>query len=46
VGLNFAYRFNNYLSGETGYNWYKLVSDISARDYTRDLVYIGVRATY
>jgi hypothetical protein len=46
LGLNFAYRFNEYLAAETGYNWYKLVSDVSGRDYTRNMVYIGVRATY
>jgi hypothetical protein len=46
VGLNFDYKFNPYFSAETGYNWYKLVSDVSGRDYTRNMVYIGVRATY
>ena len=46
LGLNFAYRFNPYLSAETGYNWNKLVSDVSGRDYTRNMVYVGVRATY
>jgi len=46
LGLNFAYRFNPYLSAETGYNWNKLVSDVSGRDYTRNVVYVGVRATY
>ena len=46
MGLNFAYRCNSYFSVESGYNWNKLVSDISARDYTRNMVYLGVRATY
>jgi len=46
VGMNFAYRFNEYFNAETGYNWNKLVSDVSGRDYTRNMVYIGVRATY
>jgi hypothetical protein len=46
VGLNTAYRFNDYLMAEAGYNWNKLVSDVSGRDYTRNMVYIGVRATY
>ena len=45
-GMNLAYRFNPYFSAEGGYNWNKLVSDISGRDYTRNVVYIGVRATY
>jgi hypothetical protein len=46
LGLNFGYTFNKYLAAETGYNWYKLVSDVSGRDYTRNMVYLGVRATY
>ena len=46
VGLNLGYRFNEYLNAETGYNWNKLVSDVSGRDYTRNMVYVGVRATY
>ena len=46
LGLNLAYRITPYLSGEAGYNWNKLVSDISGRDYTRNQVYIGVRAAY
>jgi hypothetical protein len=46
LGLNFAYRFNPYFNAEAGYNWNKLVSDISGRDYTRNMVYIGVRAAY
>jgi hypothetical protein len=46
MGLNFAYRFNDYFNAEAGYNWYKLVSDVTIRDYTRNMVYIGVRATY
>jgi hypothetical protein len=46
LGLNFAYRFNPFLSAETGYNWNKLVSDVSGRDYTRNMVYLGVRASY
>jgi hypothetical protein len=46
LGLNLAYRITPYLSGEAGYNWNKLVSDLSGRDYTRNQIYIGVRATY
>ena len=46
MGLNFTYRCNSYLSVESGYNWNKLVSDLSVRDYTRNMVYLGVRATY
>jgi hypothetical protein len=46
LGLNLSYRITPYLNGEAGYNWNKLVSDISERDYTRNQIYIGVRATY
>lgn len=46
VGMNFTYKFNPYFNAEAGYNWNKLVSDVSERDYTRNMVYIGVRATY
>jgi len=46
VNMKLGYRFSEYLTAETGYNWYKLVSDVSGRDYTRNLVYVGVRATY
>jgi hypothetical protein len=46
LGLNLAYRITPYLNGEAGYNWNKLVSDVSGRDYTRNQIYIGVRATY
>jgi hypothetical protein len=45
-GLNLAYRFSPNFLAEGGYNWNKLVSDVSERDYTRDIVYLGVRATY
>jgi len=46
MGLNFGYRFNPYLKAEAGYNWNKLVSDVSGRDFTRNMVYLGVRASY
>jgi hypothetical protein len=46
TGLNLAYRVNTYLVAESGYNWNKLVSDVSNRDYTRNIVYLGVRASY
>ena len=46
VGLNLAYQFNPYILVETGYNYDKLNSDLAARSYSRDQVYVGVRATY
>lgn len=47
LGLNFAYKFNQYWSAETGYNWDHLVS-VSAlsRGFTRNRVYVGVRAAF
>jgi len=44
--LNVAYHFNPWLLGEAGYNYSKLNSDLAFREYTRNVVYIGVRATY
>ncbi|HEY1174198.1 MAG TPA: outer membrane beta-barrel protein [Verrucomicrobiae bacterium] len=48
VGLNLSYEINNFLSAETGYNYDRLDSNVTAgnRSYTRNRVYIGIRATY
>ena len=46
VGLNFTYQFTRYISGEFGYNYTYLISDIAFRGYDRNYVYIGVTATY
>jgi hypothetical protein len=46
AGLNIAYQFNQYLSAETGYNFDRLDSDIGGRGFTRNRVYLGVRASY
>jgi hypothetical protein len=46
LGLNLEYRLNAMLSTEIGYNYDKLVSDVSGRDYDRNRVYIGVTASY
>jgi hypothetical protein len=46
VGVSLAYRFNQYLTGDVGYNFSQLTSDISGRDYDRNRVYIGVTAAY
>lgn len=45
-GLGLRYRFNQYLSGEVGYSFDTLVSDLPNRDYDRNRVYMGVTATY
>ena len=44
--LNVAYHFNPWLLGEAGYNYSKLNSDLAFREYTRNVVYLGIRATY
>jgi hypothetical protein len=44
--VNIGYQFTPWLTGETGYNFSKLDSDLMNRSYTRDVVYVGIRATY
>ena len=46
AGLNLAYRINPFLLAETGYNYDRLASDFPDRSYTRNYVYVGIRATY
>jgi hypothetical protein len=45
IGINFDYRFNRHWSAEVGYNFDMVESDVP-RDYERNRVYVGVRATY
>jgi hypothetical protein len=45
-GVNISYQFNPFLLAEAGYNFDMLDSDVNGRDYHRNRVYIGVRATY
>ena len=45
-GLNLAYTINPHLLAEAGYNFDYLTSDQPGREYTRNRVYIGIRATY
>jgi hypothetical protein len=44
--VNFAYHFNPWLTTEAGYNYSRLKSDLADRSYTRDVMYLGFRATY
>jgi hypothetical protein len=44
--INFAYHINPWLTTEAGYNYSKLNSDLAFRAYTRDVMYLGFRATY
>lgn len=46
VGVTLSYQINNYLSAETGYNYDRLSSDLRDRSFTRNRVFIGLRATY
>jgi hypothetical protein len=46
ANVNFAYHFNPWLTGETGYNYSRLVTVLADRGYARDIVYIGIRAAY
>ncbi|MBA4148996.1 MAG: outer membrane beta-barrel protein [Verrucomicrobia bacterium] len=46
IGLNVSYRINPYWMAETGYNFDRLDSDFPNRSYTRNRVYVGLRATY
>jgi hypothetical protein len=51
VTLSAAYHFTPWLSGEAGYTYTKLLSDaptfgFATRSYSRNQIYLGVRATY
>jgi hypothetical protein len=46
AGINVAYHINPFLLAEAGYNYNRLISDLSDRGYVRNQVYIGLRATY
>ncbi|MEO5803462.1 MAG: outer membrane beta-barrel protein [Verrucomicrobiota bacterium] len=45
-GLNLTYHFNPHFLAEAGYNFDRLDSDVGGRSYSRNRVYVGVRATY
>lgn len=46
AGVNLTYQFNQFWAAETGYNFDRVDSDIRGRSFTRNRVYIGVRASY
>jgi Putative beta-barrel porin 2 len=46
LGLNLSYQFTHLISGEIGYNYDNLNSDIGGRSYDRNRVYLGVTAAY
>jgi Putative beta-barrel porin 2 len=45
-GANLNYQFTHYISGEVGYNYDLVSSQIVGRGYDRNRVYIGVTASY
>jgi len=46
LGLNVSYQINQFIAAETGYNFDRLDSDVPNRSFTRNRVYVGVRASY
>ncbi len=46
AGVDLEYRFNQYFSAHTGYNYDRLVSNLNDRGFDRNRVYIGVTASY
>jgi Putative beta-barrel porin 2 len=46
IGLNLSYAFTQHFSGEIGYNFDDLQSNIPGRAYSRNRVYLGVTAAY
>jgi hypothetical protein len=46
IGLNLSYEINRFLSADAGYNFDRLDSDIVDRSFSRNRVYVGIRATY
>jgi hypothetical protein len=51
IGVNFSYQFNQFLSAELGYNYDRLDSDVvytdgNSRSFSRNRVYIGLKASY
>jgi hypothetical protein len=45
-GANLTYQINQYWSTEGGYNFDRLDSDQPVRSFSRNRVYVGVRATF
>lgn len=46
VGINVAYEINKFLAAEIGYNYDHLDSDLDFRSFSRNRVYVGLRASY
>jgi hypothetical protein len=46
AGINLTYEINRFLAVEAGYNYDRLDSDVNFRAFTRNRVYVGLRASY
>lgn len=46
IGANLDYQFTQFLAAEAGYNFDRLDSELGDRSFTRNRVYVGVRASY
>ena len=46
LGANLDYEINQFLAAEAGYNLDRLDSDLPDRSFTRNRVYLGLRASY
>ncbi len=46
AGINLSYEINQFLAAEAGYNFDDLDSDIPNRGFSRNRVYLGIRASY
>lgn len=46
VGISLKYDFTRHFSAEAGYSLDNLESDVASREFTRNRVFIGLRATY
>jgi hypothetical protein len=46
LGANLSYQINQYLATEIGYNFDSLNSDMPGREFDRNRVYLGIRASY
>lgn len=46
LGLNLTYEINRFIAAEAGYSYDRLDSDLPFRSFTRNRVYVGLRASY
>ncbi len=46
LGVDLNYEFARHLSGNVGYNFDYMTSDLAGRSFTRNRVYLGVTASY